>query len=44
MTSFNLINASNTFQKYINWILWDFLNEFYFMYVNDILIFINESL
>jgi len=39
MTSFKLVNALSTFQRYINWVLQDFLNEFCSTYVNDILIF-----
>ncbi len=44
MTSFKLVNVSSTFQRYINWVLWDFLDEFCSVYVNDILIFTDESL
>ncbi len=44
MTSFELVNVSSTFQRYINWALQNFLNEFYLIYVNDILIFTDESL
>jgi hypothetical protein len=44
MTSFKLVNVSSTFQRYINWALQDFLNKFCSVYVNDILIFTNESL
>ncbi len=44
MTSFKLVNVFSTFQRYINWVLWDFLNEFCSVYVNDILIFTDESL
>ncbi len=44
MTSFELVNVSSTFQKYINWVLQDFLNKFCSVYVNDILIFTDESL
>jgi len=44
MTSFELVNVSSTFQRYINWALWDFLNKFCLIYVNDILIFTDESL
>ncbi len=44
MTSFELVNVSRTFQRYINWVLRNFLNEFCSVYVNDILIFTNESL
>jgi len=44
MTSFKLVNVLSTFQRYINWVLWDFLNEFCSVYVNDILIFTDELL
>jgi hypothetical protein len=44
MTSFKLVNVSSTFQRYINWVLWDFLNKFCSVYVNDILIFTDELL
>jgi hypothetical protein len=44
MTSFKLVNVSSTFQRYINWVLQNFLNEFCSVYVNDILIFTDESL
>ncbi len=44
MSSFKLVNVSSTFQRYINWVLWDFLDEFCSVYVNDILIFTDESL
>ncbi len=44
MTSFKLVNVLSTFQRYINWALQDFLNEFCSAYVNDILIFTDESL
>ncbi len=44
MTSFELVNVSSTFQRYINWALQDFLNKFCSAYVNDILIFTDESL
>jgi len=44
MTPFKLVNVSSTFQRYINWVLQNFLNEFCSAYVNDILIFTDESL
>ncbi len=44
MTSFELVNVLSTFQRYINWALQDFLNEFCSAYVNDIFIFTDESL
>jgi len=37
--SFNLINVSIIFQTYINKILTELLNNFYVVYLNDILIF-----
>ncbi len=44
MTSFKLVNALSIFQRYINWALQNFLNEFCSVYVNNILIFTNELL
>ncbi len=44
MTSFELANVSSTFQRYINWVLLNFLDKFCSVYVNDILIFTDESL
>jgi len=44
MTSFELVNVLSTFQRYINWVLQNFLDEFCLIYVNDILIFTDESL
>ncbi len=44
MTSFKLVNVSSTFQRYVNWVLQNFLDEFCSVYVNDILIFTDESL
>jgi len=44
MTSFELVNVSSTFQRYINWALQNFLNKFCSVYVNDILIFTDEFL
>jgi len=40
---FNLINASVIFQTYINKILTELLNDFYVVYLNDILIFFVEK-
>ena len=39
--SFELYNALNTFQTFINDILREYLNIFYFAYLNDILIYNN---
>ncbi len=36
---FNLINDSALFQQYMNDVLWDFLNDFCQVYLNDILIY-----
>ena len=41
---FNLINASVIFQTYINKILTKLLNNFYVVYLNDILIFFVEKI
>ncbi len=41
--SFDLINTSVIFQTYINKILTKLLNDFYFVYLNDILIFFVEK-
>ena len=38
---FELCNALNTFQTFINDILREYLNVFYFTYLNDILIYNN---
>ncbi len=37
--SFNLINASVTFQIFVNNVLWCYLNQFIIVYLNDILIY-----
>ncbi len=39
MLSFELINDSILFQQYMNNVLWDFLNDFCQVYLNDILIY-----
>ncbi len=44
MTSFELVNALSIFQRYINWVLQNFLNKFCSVYVNNILIFTDELL
>jgi hypothetical protein len=43
VTPFGLANAPSTFQKYINWALRDYLDEFCSAYVDDILIYTNGS-
>ena len=37
--SFNLINASVTFQTFMNNVLWHYLNQFIIVYLNDILVY-----
>src|ERR1700761_6352241 len=39
VTPFGLANAPSTFQKYINWALRDYLDEFCSAYIDDILIY-----
>ncbi len=39
MLLFELINDSASFQQYMNDVLWDFLNDFYQVYLDDILIY-----
>ena len=39
MLSFKLINDSASFQQYMNDVLWDFLNDFCQVYLDDILIY-----
>jgi hypothetical protein len=41
---FGLSNALSVFQRYINWILRNILNNFVTAYANDILIYSSESL
>ena len=41
--SFELYNASSTFQIFINEILKKYLNDFYLIYLNDILIYSNNK-
>ena len=40
---FGLANAPSTFQKYINWALRDYLDEFCSAYVDDVLIYTDGS-
>ena len=44
MTPFGLANAPSTFQKYINWTLRDYLDEFCSAYVNDVLVYSEGTL
>ena len=41
---FSLANAPSTFQRYINWALRDYLDEFYSVYIDDILVYTDGSL
>ena len=43
VTPFGLANGPSTFQKYINWTLRDFLDDFVSAYIDDILIYTNGS-
>ena len=44
VTPFGLANAPSTFQKYINWALRDYLDEFCSAYIDDVLIYTDGSL
>jgi len=44
VTPFGLANAPSTFQRYINWTLRDFLDDFASAYLDDILVFSSGSL
>ena len=44
VTPFGLANAPSTFQKYINWVLRDFLDNFCSAYLDDIIIYSSGSL
>jgi hypothetical protein len=44
VTPLGLANALSTFQKYINWCLRDYLDEFALVYIDDILVFTTRSL
>jgi hypothetical protein len=33
-----LCNAIAIFQRYMNWILWDYIGKFYIVYIDDIAI------
>lgn len=43
VTPFGLANAPSTFQKYINWVLRDYLDVFCSAYIDDVLIYTNGS-
>jgi transposase InsO family protein len=44
VTPFGMANAPSTFQRYINWTLRDFLDDFASAYIDDILIYSSGSL
>ena len=44
VTPFGLVNTLSTFQKYINQVLQDFLDDFYSAYIDNILIYSLGSL
>lgn len=44
VTPFGLANAPSTFQRYVNWTLQEFLDEFVSAYLDDILVFSSGSL
>ena len=44
VTPLGLANAPSTFQKYINWCLRDYLDEFTSAYIDNILVFTTGSL
>ena len=39
VTPFGLANAPSTFQRYINWVLRDLLDDFCLVYIDDIIIY-----
>jgi hypothetical protein len=43
VTPFGLANALSTFQRYINWVLRDYLDNFCSVYIDDILIYSEGS-
>ena len=44
VTLFSMANAPSTFQKFINWILHEYLNKFCSAYINNMLVYTNGSL
>ena len=44
MLLFGLTNGLATYQRYINDVLFNYLNVFYMAYLNDILIYSNNEL
>ena len=43
VTPFSLANALSTFQKFINWALCEYLDEFCSVYIDDVLVYTNGS-
>jgi hypothetical protein len=41
---FGLINGPATYQRYINNVLFDYLDDFYIVYLDNILIYLNDEL
>ena len=41
---FGLTNGPATYQRYINDVLFNYLNEFYTVYLDDILIYLDDEL
>lgn len=44
VTPFGLANAPSTFQRYMNWALREYLDEFVSAYIDDILVFTEGTL
>ena len=44
VTPFRLSEMFSTFQRYINWILKDYLDDFCSVYLDDVLVFLKGSL
>jgi hypothetical protein len=44
VTPFGLANAPSMFQRYINWTLRDFLDDFVTAYIDNILVFTDGTL
>ena len=44
VTPFGLANALSTFQKYINWTLREYLDEFCSAYIDNVLVYTNRDL
>ncbi|EAA65145.1 hypothetical protein AN0003.2 [Aspergillus nidulans FGSC A4] len=44
VTPFGLANVPSTFQKYINWTLREYLDEFCSAYIDDVLVYTNRDL